>query len=1111
MLTLPPLRARVRRCLTSGLLSFAPLLSAQEPAPALAPPPAAPVLTTTVFAGPGLVSHPVAVAVNDQGRVFIAASHRAQGRGVVSTEGQPGRVAEDLGLSSTRSHALLLRSWLARGELKPEIDRLGDLFMPGEDFLKKFSEEIIQLDDENGDGVADQHSVFAGGFNEDGEGPAGGLLAAADGTLYFACSPTLWALKDPDQAGRSVRKNALATGLGIRAGWAGHELRSLVQGPDGRLYFCLGDRGFSTRARENRGWFSPGEGAVFRCWPDGSGLELFARGLRRPSQPAFDDLGRLFVADAGPDDTTGRLYYVPPGADFGWDASAQDTPAAAADLAASAAVLPPAGSLPPAPAAFLFNPGPPLSADLAGHFLLSDFRPGNPEAGLFAVHPEPSGAGFTVPAPRRVDAITSAAALAFAPDGRLLVADWGPSPGLNDKGQVLALTHADPATTTLNTESAALLKAGFRRKTSAELAPLLSHADLRLRLRAQQALVEKGWAVAQPVFAPALKPGLPAAGRRHALWGLGQLGREQPLLLAPARALLRDPDPAFRAQACTVLGEARDTDSGPAVLQLLQDSEPAVRAAACPAAGQLAPDGALPALLAVLRTNPNSDPFLRHAAATGLARLGQPRAIVDAALHDPDQPVRLGTVLALRQLASPLVSAFLADSDPAVATEAARVIYDLQLFSEFSALSATLSASPPPQPAQLRRALAAAAWLGRSEDATLVANFAAREPGAPDDLRVLAISLLEKWDALPAREPVLARHAPPPARDPGLARRAARAQLPALLKSASPAVQQAATALSTTLGPPPPATAFVTTLADPESPEGLKFVALRSLEDSASKDPANFVAGLTAALRSPGSPRLRAEARTLLARRDPAQAMTLASDALVSGAPVEKQAAVRLLDRLRTADADRSLSELLLRLRLGSLDPSIVVEVLEAAERRAAPDGPGKAFASQLDALNAAQATAADPLMPWRGALADGDPVTGRSLFLTSSTLQCTRCHPLDGRGPGTAPDLAGLASRLNPAQILESTVQPSARLVPGYGMVNLTLLNSSTLTGTLIEQTPTTLTLQTSTALRTLPLSRLTPASRNPAPASPCLPLGTLLTLRELRDLNTWLRSLDH
>ena len=69
------------------------------------------------------------------------------------------------------------------------------------------------------------------------------------------------------------------------------------------------------------------------------------------------------------------------------------------------------------------------------------------------------------------------------------------------------------------------------------------------------------------------------------------------------------------------------------------------------------------------------DVYLRHAGSLALARLGDAEALIALTGH-ASGAVRMGAVLALRRMKHEGVSAFLADADEFVVTEAARAIND---------------------------------------------------------------------------------------------------------------------------------------------------------------------------------------------------------------------------------------------------------------------------------------------------------------------------------------------------------------------------------------------------------------------------------------------------
>ena len=93
----------------------------------------------------------------------------------------------------------------------------------------------------------------------------------------------------------------------------------------------------------------------------------------------------------------------------------------------------------------------------------------------------------------------------------------------------------------------------------------------------------------------------------------------------------------------------------------------------------------------------------------------------------------------------------------------------------------------------------------------------------------------------------------------------------------------------------------------------------------------------------------------------------------------------------------------------------------------------------------------------------------GREIFLGNTAAQCVRCHAIDPAGSAVmaGPNLAKVVTR-NPIEtrkhLLESMLEPNAKIASGYGTVTLTLLNGKALSGTLLEETKELLTIQTGT-----------------------------------------------
>lgn len=81
-----------------------------------------------------------------------------------------------------------------------------------------------------------------------------------------------------------------------------------------------------------------------------------------------------------------------------------------------------------------------------------------------------------------------------------------------------------------------------------------------------------------------------------------------------------------------------------------------------------------------------------------------------------------------------------------------------------------------------------------------------------------------------------------------------------------------------------------------------------------------------------------------------------------------------------------------------------------------------------------------------------GDAARGRELFENHPAAQCVRCHSVDGAGGKVGRDL-GMIGAHDRTYLLESVVQPNARVAPGFGTVTLTLRDSSSVTGMVREE----------------------------------------------------------
>ena len=117
------------------------------------------------------------------------------------------------------------------------------------------------------------------------------------------------------------------------------------------------------------------------------------------------------------------------------------------------------------------------------------------------------------------------------------------------------------------------------------------------------------------------------------------------------------------------------------------------------------------------------------------------------------------------------------------------------------------------------------------------------------------------------------------------------------------------------------------------------------------------------------------------------------------------------------------------------------------------------------------------------------------------------RCHAVGTEGGNVGPSLTNIGNSLTREQILQSLVEPSARIAPGYGNVSLKLKGGQDVYGVLAKETDDALTITTSDAEPlVIPVSRIIKRENLPSgmPA-----MGETLSKREIRDIVEFLTSL--
>ncbi|HEY1120431.1 MAG TPA: PVC-type heme-binding CxxCH protein, partial [Haloferula sp.] len=883
--------------------------------------------------------NPVAVSVDTDGSIYVTETTRRKQADLDIREVM-WWVTDDLSHTSVAEKRDFFRKNVTPERFKKHPthkDHNGDGTLDWKD-LTVHTEKIHRLVDTDGDGVADQHTLFAEGFNTEVTGIAAGVLAHR-GDVYATIAPDVWKLRDTNGDGKADERKAIASGFGVHINYAGHDMHGLTLGPDGKVYWTIGDKGTSVES-EGRLWIYPHEGAVLRCNPDGTNFEVFAHGLRNVQQIAFDDYGYLFGVDNDSDQKgeKERLVYIPEGSDTGWRCYYQyrggkynpwmDERIAFPDgKDRPASIIPPLALYLDGPSGFAYNPGTALNERYRGHFFLTQFPAGKINAFQF----EPDGASFKMKGDHLMASGTAFTGCNFGPDGALYVADWQGGYPLKEKGAVWKIDDPKEAGSATRKEVAAMLKDGPSKVANDELIKRLSHADQRIRLDAQWELASrKNWDALKKVAASGEASQL---ARIHALWGLSQGKQFDEALFT---ALAKEQDSELRAQAAKWAGES--TNKLPSSFgELLADTSARVRFQAAMAVGKTDDMDQGENVVAMLAANDNKDPYLRHAGAFALRKVEtsvmtavvgkQPSAAVRLAFviamrasildtyasigkDDPKGVMRLGTNSTVGS-GNVVLNLMLADEDPGVVSEAAWALHDIRPRDGVSGgLARLLEKNPNAGESALRRSITANRRVGADQNLELLAKFAA-DSSRPIPLRLAALEALASVKSSEPLDPVDGRYAP---LKPLTISNDLAAKLSAILSPLvnDPQLSKEVGSALDALGAKQDFATLTRQALDPALDASRRLDALQHLKNS--EDPAWTTTA--SALLKESSPALRTGVSALLGAAMPIEVLAYIKETGVKSPDLsERQAAIRLLASL--PDSKPVLDDLLSQLTAG--------------------------------------------------------------------------------------------------------------------------------------------------------------------------------------------------
>lgn len=1071
-------------------------------------------LKLDLWATDSLAPDPVAIDVDVYGRVFLNRTNR-QKNSEFDIRGHRNWMTESISWVTVEDRRKFLHKTFDPS-LSKENEWLKDLNGDGSHDWKDLTvekDEVWRLEDTDNDGMADVSLRVINDFYDEISDVAGGILIRAK-DAFVTIAPDVWRFSDTNNDGIYDKKTAIVHGYGVHIGFGGHGMSNPIEGPDGKIYWNIGDIGSNLTTQEGEHINRSNEGTIARCNPDGSDFEVFAGGLRNTHEFVFDAYGNLISSDNDGDHPgeSERLVHIVEGSDAGWRSNWQygkytdprnneykvwmDEKLFKPRWDGQAAyIIPPIQNFHNGPTGMQFNPGTALGSEWKNKFFLVEFV-GNPaRSPIWSFGLKAKGASFILDGEKNILNGILPTGIRFGPDGALYIADWINGWDTKNYGRVWRMDVTDDKNDlkAIRLETKRLMQLNYESQKEDLLFSLLSNEDMRIRLKAQFELAKRGSKGADQ-FKKALNESQNQFARIHAIWGLGQLAREDKAFSNALFPLLKDADSEIIAQAAKILGDSKIAEAGPLLLALLKNSNPRVQFFSAQALGRIKDKSAVQSLLDLIKANHDEDLYIRHAAVLALTRIGEIEPIV-ALANNPDRSLRIAAVLVLRRLSNEKVSLFLNDKDEYIVTEAARAINDdLSIPAALPALAATLNETRFTSEPLLRRSINAALRVGTEKQLNDVIAFAQRVNVTPE-LRAEALATISTWANPSVLDRVDGRYRGSFTRDAALIKSKIKPFIADFLKDSDPEIQKSTAKMLVALGISDNNNTLAQIMEVSKSPE-VRVAMLEALSKLKYSDIETIMKkGMT-----DNSADVRATALSMVGELDlSANALKDMSNSVFKiGSVKEQQQMLRVLGSVSVSKTESILSDLIRQMQEGKLPNSIALDLNEAVDSTKSD-----VLMAQLAPLRSKGETAVD----YKDALYGGNAQAGRRYFLTSSATECARCHSLGGQGGEVGPKLAKIGNTLSREQILQALVEPSARLAPGYGMVILTLKDGQSISGILMEENAHELILKTSEA-EPLKIAATRISKRDNVPSS--MPsMGHIMSKREIRDMVEFLSNL--